>query len=375
MSSKHAPAERSSSAQVKNQYSEILNVDFINSIFDSLPYIAAVLNDQRQVIFSNQALLKSLGVNSIHDVLGARPGEMLNCVNSQKEEGGCGTSEECRYCGAVNSILRSQETNEKVESECTIVSENDNGTETYEFGIVVNPFKAFDKQYYIMSLFDISDSKRRLFLEKIFFHDILNKVGSLNGFLQLIQSVSDPSKLDEYIKTLDVISQQLISEIFSQKQLLEAENGTLEVNKELINSKDFALTLVNQIAQHKVAKDISFELSELADSVSFFSDSSLLGRVIFNMLKNAAEASEKGHTIIVNCIKVENGVIFSVNNPTFMTDEVKSSIFKRSFSTKGSGRGLGTYSMKVLTEKYLKGNIYFESNKKEGTTFFVELNN
>jgi signal transduction histidine kinase len=262
-----------------------------------------------------------------------------------------------------------------VESECTIVSENDNGTETYEFGIVVNPFKAFDNQYYIMSLFDISDSKRRLFLEKIFFHDILNKVGSLNGFLQLIQSVSDPAKLDEYIKTLDVISQQLVSEIFFQKQLLEAENGTLEVNKELINSKDFALNLVNQIAQHKVAKDIRVELSELADSISFFSDSTLLGRVIFNMLKNAAEASKKGDLVTLNCIKVENGVILSVNNPTFMTDEVKSSIFKRSFSTKGSGRGLGTYSMKVLTEKYLKGNIYFESNKEEGTTFFVELNN
>jgi PAS domain-containing protein len=87
MSSRHAPAERSSSAHVENQYSEILNVEFINLIFDSLPYIAAVLNDQRQVIFSNQTLLKSLGVNSIQDVLGARPGEMLNCVNSQKEVG------------------------------------------------------------------------------------------------------------------------------------------------------------------------------------------------------------------------------------------------------------------------------------------------
>lgn len=30
-------------------------------------------------------------------------------------------------------------------------------------------------------------------------------------------------------------------------------------------------------------------------------------------------------------------------------------IFQRSFSTKGKGRGLGTYSIKLLTERYLKG--------------------
>ena len=192
MATKYASGERLENVQIENQYSEITNLDFINNIFNSLPYIAAVLNEYRQVIFSNQVLLKQLGVSSIKDILGARPGEMLSCVNAKKEAEGCGTSEECKYCGAVNAILNSQKSNEKIESECTIVSEINGDMETYEFGVVVNPFIANNKQYYILSLFDISDSKRRLFLEKIFFHDILTKVGSLNGFLQLIQTDSDP---------------------------------------------------------------------------------------------------------------------------------------------------------------------------------------
>jgi sensor histidine kinase regulating citrate/malate metabolism len=48
-------------------------------------------------------------------------------------------------------------------------------------------------------------------------------------------------------------------------------------------------------------------------------------------------------------------------------------IFQRSFSTKGSGRGIGTYSMKLLTEQYLGGEILVESSQENGTTFTVVI--
>jgi sensor histidine kinase regulating citrate/malate metabolism len=48
-------------------------------------------------------------------------------------------------------------------------------------------------------------------------------------------------------------------------------------------------------------------------------------------------------------------------------------IFQRSFSTKGSNRGLGTYSMKLLGENYLKGAVDFESDEEDRTTFYVKL--
>jgi sensor histidine kinase regulating citrate/malate metabolism len=52
---------------------------------------------------------------------------------------------------------------------------------------------------------------------------------------------------------------------------------------------------------------------------------------------------------------------------------VQLQIFVRSYSTKGKGRGLGTYAMKLFTEKYLGGRIDFESRPETGTTFRVEL--
>jgi signal transduction histidine kinase len=56
-----------------------------------------------------------------------------------------------------------------------------------------------------------------------------------------------------------------------------------------------------------------------------------------------------------------------------MPSSVQRQVFNRSFSTKGAGRGLGTYSVKLLTERYLKGKAGFTSSEADGTTFFVIL--
>ncbi len=41
----------------------------------------------------------------------------------------------------------------------------------------------------------------------------------------------------------------------------------------------------------------------------------------------------------------------------------------RDSSLKGSGRGLGAYSMKLLSERYLGGQVTFDTSPAEGTTF------
>jgi sensor histidine kinase regulating citrate/malate metabolism len=49
-------------------------------------------------------------------------------------------------------------------------------------------------------------------------------------------------------------------------------------------------------------------------------------------------------------------------------------IFQRNYSTKSdSGRGLGTYSMKLFGETYLGGKVDFTSSESEGTTFHLRL--
>jgi signal transduction histidine kinase len=52
-----------------------------------------------------------------------------------------------------------------------------------------------------------------------------------------------------------------------------------------------------------------------------------------------------------------------------MPPEIQLQVFQRSFSTKGDGRGLGTYGMKLLSEESLRGEISFTSAPSAGTVF------
>jgi len=91
------------------------------------------------------------------------------------------------------------------------------------------------------------------------------------------------------------------------------------------------------------------------------------------MLKNAVEASKKGDTITIGTDIKEDKFIVWVNNVAKMPREIELQVFQRSFSTKGQNRGLGTYSMKLIGEKYLGGKVSFITNQENGTTFFIEL--
>jgi sensor histidine kinase regulating citrate/malate metabolism len=87
------------------------------------------------------------------------------------------------------------------------------------------------------------------------------------------------------------------------------------------------------------------------------------------MLKNALEATVKGQAVTMGCELVEDKVQFWVLNPGHIPPDVQSQVFKWSFSTKGKNRGLGTYSMRMLSERYLDGRVYFSSTPAEGTKF------
>ena len=56
-----------------------------------------------------------------------------------------------------------------------------------------------------------------------------------------------------------------------------------------------------------------------------------------------------------------------------MPRSIQLQVFQRSFSTKGAGRGIGTYSIKLLTERYLGGKVSFVSEDGIGTRFSCHL--
>ncbi len=373
MDTKYASAERASEEQIKLDKEEIETITHIREVLNALPYVAAILNEQRQIIYSNQVLLDSVGDVSIEQILGKRPGEALNCINSNKEPGGCGTSENCRICGAVNAVLESQKTGTKVSKECRITSGINNDLTAFDYLVTSNPFYWNKHKYTILSLSDISHEKRRRALEKIFFHDIINKAGSLSGFLDLLKDLQDAEKIKEYLGIAERIIDELTEEILTQRSLIAAESGELESEPKPSSSLDNLKNIVIQMMLHEVSKNKNIITSNSAVNITFEVDTILLNRVLVNMMKNALEATDEGGKVEVGCDLLDSRIVYWVHNEKVMSEEVKLQVFQRSFSTKDTNRGLGTYSIKLIGEKYLRGKVYFTSEKGSGTRFCIEL--
>jgi signal transduction histidine kinase len=224
----------------------------------------------------------------------------------------------------------------------------------------------------IYTLTDISGEKRKKVLERIFFHDILNTAGNVKGLTEIIQSTVDPDKKEELLYLLSKVSIELVDEIEAQKQLMSAESGDLVPRREQVNSLEILESVCSQfssINQHRA----NISINKNSENLEFITDKSLLSRIIKNMIKNAVEASATQEEVVAGVHLNEKNVRFYVNNNTFIPVDVQLQIFKRSFSTKGMDRGLGTYSMKLLGERYLKGQVNFESKIDEGTSFFFDL--
>lgn len=150
---------------------------------------------------------------------------------------------------------------------------------------------------------------------------------------------------------------------------MAAENKELKVKLSRVNSLPFLKEIINFYAHHEMARDRRLRLDPETADISLETDRTLLGRVIGNMVKNALEACGAGDTVTLGCRGLAGGVEFWVHNPAFIPRKVQLQVFQRSFSTKAADRGLGTYSMKLLSERYLQGRVGFTSSSKGGTVF------
>ncbi len=372
METKFASAERSSEESVKSSNSSLEKIPYLNDIFCSLSYIFCILDENRQIVFTNDILLKTLSIDNVDQILGKRFGGAINCRFSTEEIGGCGTSEHCRFCGAVNAVLESKKTGLKTTTECRIRRIIDGVENFMDVEVTATPFLHENLNYTIFSLVDITDRKRRAIIEKIFFHDVLNVAAGLQGFFEIFDSLEEHEK-NRFIKIGASLSQQIIDEIVTQRIITQAENHELEVNIQPIKSLSFIQQIADDLQFLEVSKGKNIVVSKDSVDVSFKSDPVLLRRVLNNMVKNALEASTSGQTVTIAVNKINQKLKFSVHNAKFIPRNIEIQVFMRSFSTKGSQRGIGTYSMKILGEQQLGGTIDFTTSEAEGTTFFIEL--
>ena len=359
---------RLTSEIIKEQENTFTQLEFLCQALEAVPNAVAILNRERQIIYANPAFHGYINGGNPVEIIGARVGEAVGCIHAFEQTTGCGTSETCTTCGALHAMLQAQQGKKSVQ-ECRITRLVKDEMEAVDLRVWATPFQIEQDVFTIFAATDIANEKRRNILERIFFHDIRNTAGVIYGVAELMRMGVQEHEGTEFSQLLIQASQKLLDEINAQQQILAAEQGELIVTQCPILSLNVLHRVVSLYEKHPVATERYLQIAPDAESFVIQSDEALLGRVIANMVKNALEACRPGETVTLGCKVQEDQAYFWVHNPSFMPRNVQLQVFNRSFSTKGKDRGLGTYSIKLLTEQYLHGSVSFTSSKEEGTVF------
>ena len=368
-----ASAERDDKESVINQSKKINELTFTRKVLDAIPNMVLVLNEHRQVIYANDVFLNLIGSKDIEEALGQRPGELIKCLHAFENDYGCGTAYDCKYCGAVLSILESQETKKKIEKDARITVKKNDKLVPFDLRVIANPFDVNEEHFTLVILIDNSNLKKKEQLERTFIHDMINTTWALKSRTEIfpVENLNE-NQMKLFLK-IKSEAEKIMSEIEAQRDILRMERGELETKFTTANSLKLIQESIDTVEALEISKNKEIKIENDSVEINIKTDARLLRRVLINLLKNAVEAGTEKETITISCKERTGELEFRIKNKTVMPDAVQSQIFQRSFSTKGKGRGLGTYSVKIIVEEYLKGEVYFTSSENEGTTFFVKL--
>lgn len=341
---------------------------FVQRVLDSMPELVGVFTHTRQLVYGNLALRVFLEMEGGALAAGPRPGELLSCQHAGKSPHGCGNTRHCTQCGAFRAIMESITRKQRAVGECRITVERHGKEEHLDLYLWCAPFEVEGANFSIFAAVDISDRNRRRSLERIFFHDLLNTFQRFYALLSLARERYQQQD-QELFQQLLLTAEDMLEEVVSQRDLMDAENHELLTTA----VKSDALVIINRLKRRwrisPWAADRDVRLDPAAEATPFLCDQVLVSRVLSNMIKNALEACRAGEAVTLGCRREGDRVVFSVHNPGVIPEEVQLILFQRSFSTKGAGRGLGAYSMRLLSKRYLEGEVWFQSDPEKGTTF------
>lgn len=349
-------------------HEQFMRAGHLARILDESHAMIMVLDDERRLVHCTREVLELVGARDVSELWGRRPGDFLCCVNAA--EAGCGAGALCCECGALLGI-RDGLRGEHVETECSLTLMSADRLLAREFKVRSIPVSLDGRRFVAISLHDWTHEKRCRSLEQVFLHDILNTVGAVKGILHFLRS----DLIGENRELLDTILPYFdlcVDEISAQQKLLAAENNELRLSLERFSLGQLLQGLANIHSQHALGrgKRIVVEMGTSADEV--ISDRTIVHRMCMNLLKNALEATPEGETVRLVGEVHDDRFHCEVRNPGAIPDDVQRHLFRRTFSTKGPGRGLGVYSVHLLCTNYLRGRVWFETGEG-GTAFHLQI--
>jgi signal transduction histidine kinase/CheY-like chemotaxis protein len=218
-------------------------------------------------------------------------------------------------------------------------------------------------------------------------HEIRTPMNGILGFANLLRdpALTEEQK-DQYLKHIDQSSNQLLNIIDDIIDISKIESGQLKISNKPVRINEI-LDDIYYSFFHRIRGDapgqkkVAFNLKKGVKSMHFtiVADDFRLRQIFNNLISNAIKFTREGHITFGYSVRNNRYIEFFVSDSGVgIPEDMLGLIFDRFGQVnqgkqyQPSGTGLGLPISKNLV-KLMGGEIWVESNKKSGTTFYFTL--
>jgi len=340
----------------------------VPALVDLVDECLFVTDEALRIVLANRAFLEMFGKSALDEVAGATLGTVAACRIAAQHA--CCSAGMCSDCGWLQAVATCTP-DKRGDKEFRILT---CGGEALDFHVRVYAAKAIGATapLYLCSLRDTFAKKRLRVLERTFFHDVMNLASGVRGLCEMLVD-PDAQPEEGLLPMICESSQKLVEEIERLRTLRGAETGDLRTWVSDVSPAAVARAVVDRFREEAQSRHLHVVVQCDGPVADVKTDRDLLLIALGDLFRNAVEASSRGDRVVLGCAEEKERVVFSVCNPQPLSQEVRWHIFERSFTTKGTGRGVGAYRAKLIAERYLRGTAWFDSQEPEGTTFHLAL--
>ena len=213
-------------------------------------------------------------------------------------------------------------------------------------------------------------------------HEFKTPIATINLAVEAIRNpkiMGDQEKVGRYLGMIRDENKRMHAQVENVLRISKLEKNQLDISKERVDAHDIikkAIAHVELIVQDRggyIQTHLDAERSEVLANETHF------GNVIVNILDNAVKYSPDSPKIEVHTEVAKNFLIIRIQDQgAGMSKVVLKRIFEKFYREHTGdihnvkGHGLGLAYVKKIVEDH-QGEVYAESEKGKGSTFFVKL--
>lgn len=227
----------------------------------------------------------------------------------------------------------------------------------------------------------VQDEKLKKELIASISHDLRTPISSIKGYVEGLQDgvPKDKEMFDRYlfvIKSKSDYLDHLIDDLFQFSQM-ELDKMNMDIKE--YNSQDLIEDILENYKLEFKNSDIDFEIEYPLPSIPVKVDKYRISQVIDNLIGNATEYIKNSGKIKAGSVIMDDYLkVYIKDNGEGILEEDLPMIFERFYRGEKSrsrdygGAGLGLSICKYIVDRH-KGNIWVDSKKGKGSTFYFTI--